>query len=185
MKKEVKVPVYLFLFYLVYGLISFLEIGEFVPPVFLMPFLVLIVGFYFIAIDFNSSYNWYYIFFSLGITSNANPLIFQELHWVVLFLYIGSILFFVFKKLRILRLKKESILFAAFPLCLLFSFLLFIDDVRIQCLYFLILLIVSMISFKRTNSSVKELNYYLLAGFTAALYLVNFFPYIIDSIKFF
>ena len=81
MKKEVKVPVYLFLFYLVYGLISFLEIGEFVPPVFLMPFLVLIVGFYFIAIDFNSSYNWYYIFFSLGISrSTRNSYRSENLH---------------------------------------------------------------------------------------------------------
>ena len=185
MKKEVKVPVYLFLFYVVYGLISFLEIGEFVPPVFLMPFLVLFVGFYFIAIDFNSSYNWYYVFFSLGVTSTANPLIFQELHWVVLFLYTASILLFVFKKLRSLPLKKESILLAAFPLSLLFSFFLFIDDVRIQCFYFLVLLVVSVLSFKRIKSSVKELNYYLLAGFTAALYLVNFFPYMIDLIKFF
>ena len=35
--KEVKLPFYLFLVYLLYALFSWVEIGEFVPPIFLMP----------------------------------------------------------------------------------------------------------------------------------------------------
>ena len=89
MNTEVKLPFYLLLIYLFYALFSWVEIGDFVPPIFIMPVIISMVGLFYVIKNIKSMYVLLYLSFSFVFTLNLNPFLnntSKDCFWIVSFI---------------------------------------------------------------------------------------------------
>ena len=185
MNWETKLPLYLFLFYLLYGLFSWAEIGSFVPPIVIMPIIIPIVGVFYISRNIKSLYNVVYLFFAFGLTVNLNPFLSLVLKNYIYLLTSLILIIYSFYLIRKYFKSKLANKYLYFPLTLLISPILFLENDFYPFLYFLLLAISSFISYKQKSySTMGEQRFLLLAGFTAFIYMVNFLPYICNLLVF-
>ena len=177
MNWETKLPLYLFLFYLFYGLFSWAEIGSFVPPIVIMPIIIPIVGVFYISRNIKSLYNVVYLFFSVGLTVTLNPFLSLALKNYIYLITVLILMVYSFYLIRKYFKSKLGVKYLYFPLTLLISPILFLENDFYPVLYFLLLGLSSFISYKQKSfSTIGEQRFLLLSGFTAFIYMINFLP---------
>ena len=177
MNWEVKLPFYLFLVYLLYALFSWVEIGEFVPPIFLMPVIIFVVGLFYVFKNMKSIYGVVYLSFSLVFTLNLNPLLSSLLKN-----FFGLLAMFILVLYAILLIKnylksKSGPSFLISPTVIFAIPVLLYENNFFSFFFFLALFISSFFSYKkRLFNSIGQQRFLLLAGFTSSLYIINFLP---------
>ena len=177
MNTEVKLPFYLLLIYLFYALFSWVEIGDFVPPIFIMPVIISIVGLFYVIKNIKSIFSLVYLSFSFVFTLNLNPFLNNTSKIVF-----GSLALFVLLMYAIILIKnclksKLDLSFLYFPLIIFTTPILVLENDFFSFSFFVLLFIASLFSYrKRLFNSVGQQRFLLLAGFTSSLYIINFLP---------
>lgn len=185
MNWEVKLPLYLFLFYFFYGLFSWAEIGDFVPPIIIMPIIIPMVGLFYISKNIKSLYNVIYLLFSIGITVNIIPFLSSE---IKNYIYIVTLfVLIVFSLILFIKcfLNKSDKKYLYFPLIILTTPILYLENDFYPLLYFSLLGLASFFSYKqKAYNSIGEQRFLLLTGFSSSIYLINFLPYLYEYFVF-
>ena len=177
MNTEVKLPFYLLLIYLFYALFSWVEIGDFVPPIFIMPVIISIVGLFYVIKNIKSIFSLVYLSFSFVFTLNLNPFLNNTFKNVFGLLALFVLLLYAIILFKNCFKSKLNLNFLYFPFVILITPILVLENDFFSFSFFVLLFIASLFSYrKRLFNSVGQQRFLLLAGFTSSLYIINFFP---------